>query len=422
MRVAIVGCGTAGGASALFLARAGHEVKVFERVPDPRPIGAGIILQPTGQAVLARLGLEREVLDRGARLDGLLVRNAAGRKILELSYEDVGISRDPPPGGTGVCENLFGLGIHRGVLFRELFTAAQREADVRCGVAIDRVDWVRRTLIGDDGVEHGPFDLIVVADGARSKLRDDITEIEHSLKPYPWGALWFLAEDPERNFRGRLSQTVRSNARMLGFLPTGLGPDSDCPLTSLYWSIRGDRVDAFRRAGIDAWKDEIRAMLDEPSRAAAEPLLAQIEHEQQVLFTSYNDVQMRPWVHDRVVFLGDAAHAMSPQLGQGCNLALLDALTLAECLDVFSTDVTRALEMYCARRRRHLGVYTQATRWLTPFFQGDVGALGELRDLFMPIAAKVPFARAMMTKSMAGVLGDWFGGTYRLPTASRPRA
>lgn len=420
MRVAIVGCGTAGGASALFLARAGHEVIVYERVPDPRPIGAGIILQPTGQAVLARLGLEREVLERGARLDGLLVRNARGRKILELSYEDVGNSREPTQGGTGVCE-MFGLGIHRGVLFRELFAAAQRETEVRCGVAIDRVDWERRRLIDDSGAEHGPFDLIIVADGARSKLRDDITEIQQTLRAYPWGALWFLAEDPEQNFRGRLFQTVRSNARMLGFLPTGLGPDSDRALTSIYWSIRGDRVEAFRRAGIDAWKDEIRSMLDEQSSAAAEPLLAQIEHEQQVLFTSYNDVQMRPWVHDRVVFLGDAAHAMSPQLGQGCNLALLDALTLAECIDVFSTDVTRALEMYCARRRTHLGVYTQATRWLTPFFQGDVELLGELRDLFMPVAAKVPFARSLMTKSMAGVLGSWFGGTFRLPTSARPR-
>lgn len=401
MRIAIVGCGTAGGASALFLSRAGHEVVVFERVDDPRPVGAGIILQPTGQAVLARLGLEREVLDRGARLDGLIVRAASGRKIMELSYEDVG--------------DLFGLGIHRGVLFQALFSAACREAEVRCGVSIESLRH-GRLLVDAEGNEHGPFDVIIVADGARSKLRDDIPEIGQTLRPYPWGALWFLARDPETRFRGRLFQTVRGNARMLGFLPTGLGPEEGSqPLTSIYWSIRGDRVDAFRRAGVEAWKDELRSMLDDEARDAAEPLLAQIEHQRQVLFTSYNDVEMWPWAHDRVVFLGDAAHAMSPQLGQGCNLALLDALTLAECLDVFASDPTRALAVYSLRRRRHLSVYTQATRWLTPFFQGDVELLGELRDVFMPLAARVPFARALMTKSMAGVLGGWFGSTIALP-------
>lgn len=398
VKVAIVGCGTAGGASALFLSRAGHDVTVFERVPDPRPIGAGIILQPTGQAVLAKLGLEREVLERGARLDGLMVRNARGRKILELSYEDVG--------------DLFGLGIHRGVLFRALYEAAEREASVVCGLAIDHIRG--RQLVDDDGVAYGPFDLIVVADGARSKLRDDIPECSQTLRPYPWGAMWYLADDPERLFRGRLHQIVRGNARMLGFLPTGRGPEGEHPLTSIYWSIRADRVEAFRRAGIDAWKDEVRGMLDDESRAAGEHLLGQIAHERDMLFTSYNDVEMWPWAHDRVVFLGDAAHAMSPQLGQGCNLALLDALTLAECIDVFS-DVPRALEVYCARRRRHLNVYTQATRWLTPFFQGDLEVLGELRDMFMPIAARVPFARALMTKSMAGVLGGWLGSTVSLP-------
>jgi 2-polyprenyl-6-methoxyphenol hydroxylase-like FAD-dependent oxidoreductase len=400
MKVAIVGCGTAGGAAALFLTRQGHEVVVFERVPDPRAVGAGIILQPTGQAVLARLGLEKEVCERGARLDGLVVRNATGRKIMELSYEDVG--------------DLFGLGIHRGVLFRELFAAAKRETEVITGLGIDHLEG--RRLIDEHGVAHGPYDLIVVADGAKSKLRDDITDIRTTIRPYPWGAMWFLASDPDRNFRGRLFQTVRGNARMLGFLPTGLGPEEGAhPVTSIYWSIRADRVDAFRHAGVDAWKEEIRGMLDPEDLARAEPLLAQIEHESQVLFTSYNDVEMWPWAHDRVVFLGDAAHAMSPQLGQGCNLALLDALTLAECMDVFATDVTRALEMYCMKRRSHLGVYTQATRWLTPFFQGDVQVLGDLRDLFMPIAAKIPFARALMTRSMAGVLGGWFGGTFPLP-------
>ena len=57
MRVAVVGCGTGGPAAALLLKAAGHDVEIFERFNTPSPIGAGLLLQPTGQAVLARLGL-----------------------------------------------------------------------------------------------------------------------------------------------------------------------------------------------------------------------------------------------------------------------------------------------------------------------------------------------------------------------------
>ena len=60
MRVAVVGCGTGGPAAALLLNAAGHDVEIFERFNTPSPIGAGLLLQPTGQAVLARLGLLRK--------------------------------------------------------------------------------------------------------------------------------------------------------------------------------------------------------------------------------------------------------------------------------------------------------------------------------------------------------------------------
>jgi 2-polyprenyl-6-methoxyphenol hydroxylase-like FAD-dependent oxidoreductase len=238
--------------------------------------------------------------------------------------------------------------------------------------------------------------------------------------------LWFLADDPERLFRDRLVQVVRGARRMLGFLPTGLGPklpsEKDVPITSVYWSLRGDGLAGFRRAGIATWKDDVRSLLAErhPDLAErAEPLLAQIVDVDQVPFALYHDVEMDHWHHDRVVFLGDAAHAMSPQLGQGCNLALFDALVLAECVHAHvsrePSDLDRALEAYSARRQRHLRTYTQATRWLTPFFQGDWDGLADLRDLFMGPFGKLPFVAKMMTASMAGILGSWAGTSIALP-------
>ena len=65
--IAITGAGPAGLAAALYLKRAGHRVTIFERFEEPKPVGSGLILQPTGLTVLADLGLLDDILALGAR-------------------------------------------------------------------------------------------------------------------------------------------------------------------------------------------------------------------------------------------------------------------------------------------------------------------------------------------------------------------
>src|SRR5262245_17792998 len=103
-RIGVVGCGVAGQAAASFLADAGHDVTVFERFAEPRPLGAGLLLQPTGLAVLRALGLEQEALARGSKVVGLEARTAGGRTVLDLAYADL-------------HPKAHGLGIRRSVLF-----------------------------------------------------------------------------------------------------------------------------------------------------------------------------------------------------------------------------------------------------------------------------------------------------------------
>jgi len=62
LRIAIVGYGAAGQASALFLSAQGHVLSVFEQAAEPGPVGTGFLLQPTGLGVLARLGLHEQAL------------------------------------------------------------------------------------------------------------------------------------------------------------------------------------------------------------------------------------------------------------------------------------------------------------------------------------------------------------------------
>lgn len=119
-RIAIAGCGTAGLAAALLLHRDGHDVTLFERFDTAGPVGSGLMLQPTGLAVLAKLGLAEAALARGARIDRLFgSAGRSGRTVLDVRY--AALHR---PG-------RFGIGIQRAALF-----ALLHEAVVAAGIAI----------------------------------------------------------------------------------------------------------------------------------------------------------------------------------------------------------------------------------------------------------------------------------------------
>ena len=381
MRVGVVGCGTGGPAAAVLLARLGHEVEVLEQEPDPGPAGAGLLLQPTGMAVLARLG----VLDR-VRAGADAVRRvhgatAAGRTIMDLRYAD--LQRD-----------LHALGVHRGLLFGALHDAvAEAGVPVRAGVRVV----ARRggVLVDADGGEHGPYDLVVAADGVRSALRGAVPGRQRE-REYRWGALWTILPDPEGRCSGVLDQVFDGTHRLLGLLPTGVPPHLGTRTVSLFWSVRTDRQAAVRAAGLEALKAEMIGLAPH-----AEPVLAGLESFDALVPAAYQDVRLRRWHAPGLAVIGDAGHAMSPQLGQGANLALMDAAALADAL-AREPDLGAALAAYSRARRMHVRYYTLASWALNAVFQHDRRVMAWPRDhLFVP-AARVPPLRRLMLGTLTG--------------------
>ena len=205
------------------------------------------------------------------------------------------------------------------------------------------------------------------------------------------GRVVFIGKRPAEFAADTLWQCVGSTRELVGVLPTGTADD----LLSMFWSIRLDAIEAWRNTPLDQWKRSVLALAPQ-----AESLLNQIESRDQIATASYNDVRMKLWHGNRVAVLGDAAHALSPQLGQGINLALMDAAALAEAVGRYP--LPQALEMYSNSRRKHLRFYQFASRWTTPFFQSDHVSLGWLRDATFPIMNRIPILRRQMTEVMQG--------------------
>jgi 2-polyprenyl-6-methoxyphenol hydroxylase-like FAD-dependent oxidoreductase len=375
-------------AAALALARRGHEVVVYEAFAEPKPVGAGLLLQPTGLKALEALGLAEAVRDAGARVERLQGRDLTGRMVMDLDYTDW------RPGGHGI-------GIHRAVLFQTLLEPlAPAGVTVETGARIVRIeDPGHPTLHDEQGRTHGPFDLVVVADGSGSTLRGMLRP-KARAPVYPWGAVWTNAPDETGAFSGALRQVYHRAEIMAGVLPVGGG------LVSLFWSLPVAEMDAFFARDIDDWKAQLTSVWPE-----VEPLLAHVRKED-LARAVYRDVFAGRWNAGACVLLGDAAHGTSPQLGQGANLALVDAVELAERL---KAPVAVSLGGFQAARRRHTGLYQLASWALTPLFQSRGSFWPAVRDwLFTPLS-KAPGFKHLGAQLLTGTLrlGRW-------PKVTRP--
>jgi 2-polyprenyl-6-methoxyphenol hydroxylase-like FAD-dependent oxidoreductase len=389
LRIAIVGYGTAGQAAAVFLQAQGHDLRVFEQTPEPGPVGAGFLLQPTGLGVLTELGLYEQVLERGQRIDRLHGCNLRGRSVMDMCYADH-------------AQGCFGLGLTRGSLFEVLRNAYPEAARICTGTRIDQISSDGRHLVDSEGNTHGPFDLIIAADGAHSRLRQAVPKQIKRERLYPWGALWCLVPAETWPHAEELRQRYAGTREMIGMLPVGHRVGHQGRWLTFYFSLPGDEVDNFDARTFERMRQRVAELWPD----VLQPL-AYIESAQQMNRARYRDVVMRSPVEERVVFVGDAAHAMSPQLGQGVNMALLDAQALADAL-IASTDIDDALDLYRRRRRGHLAVYQRLSRWLTPLFQSNHSTLAGMRDLAFGPLGRMPIARGQTLKILTGTKRGWF--------------
>lgn len=385
LTVAVLGCGPVGLATAIALTRAGHSCCLYDRFDRPAPVGSGLMLQPTGLAVLDALGVSDAIRRLGRRVDRIVGRIApAGKAVLDVSYE-------------GIAPGAHAYGIHRSALFDALMAAAldlgiPLHPSVR--ISAVKVEGGKAVPLAAEGLGLPPCDLVVDAMGARSPLGGGAI-----ADPLRYGALWASLPWHGSPFReDRLEQRYKGAHTMVGVLPCGTPRQGAVPQAAFFWSLRVDRLAEWRSRPLADWKSEVLSTWPE-----TQPHLDAIADRDALTFASYSHRTARHRPDSLVAHVGDAFHSTSPQLGQGANMGLLDAMALADAIAHAST-VPAAILSYAASRRRHVAVYQALSRALTPFYQSDSRTLPLLRDHVVPPLARSRPGRWLLASTVAGTL------------------
>lgn len=183
---------------------------------------------------------------------------------------------------------------------------------------------------------------------------------------------------------------------MVGYLPIGRVSSEGPPLAALFWSLKPTEYQIWRE-NFERWREHVIALWPELA-----PAITRLTGPDDLTLASFTHFTARRPFKGPVVLVGDSAHATSPQLGQGANNALLDALALSEAI-ADHDDLNAAFSAYTKARRDHVRFYQMASALMTPFFQSDSLTFSALRDVFFNRLKIIPYLKCEMVRTLAGL-------------------
>ncbi|HEX2584509.1 MAG TPA: NAD(P)/FAD-dependent oxidoreductase [Steroidobacteraceae bacterium] len=374
LQIGIVGYGIAGIAAAIHLRNQGHCITHFDRSKSPGALGAGMLLHPPAIRQLNQLGVSSSALSCGAPVRRIRAQTMRGRPIIDFCYGDL-------------AAGSFGLGIQRAALHELLSHLDTGKDQLRSDHKIVSADQHCGTMYDESGNCHGPFDLIVVADGTNSLIREKLNfPVRHDRRSES-AALVGLLNDPHTFAADALTQYF-DGTRHLSIWPVGCTLADNQRRCSIAINVPLADAGAFRDLGI--WREVATRLCP-----GIQELIASEVTDAYMHIFSYRHIELEQLTAGRVVLLGDAAHSMSPQLGNGAHLAMEDASILASFI-ARNADVNVALREFSRSRVDQLRSYHRASRWITPVFQSENNLLAMFRDNMLANAMLFPGVKRLV--------------------------
>ncbi len=326
--IAIIGGGIGGVATAVALEQAGIHATVYERAPELREVGAGLMLWPNATRVLRELGLLDKIIDHSGANTHFLVRASCGELLMNIALGDFDVPALCTRRADLLAVLLAQLPPERIRLDHTLTDFEQSDSKARLSFAISTGEM--------HCVEH---DAVIGADGLRSRVRERL--FGPSEPVYRGYTVWrgVATYDGSAIFRGSNSETWGRGKRF-GILNTGQDR------FTWYAAVNVGRDHADAPAGRKQELLELFAGWHEPIRD-----LIRATDETVILKNgAYDRAPLSRWTRGCITLLGDAAHPCTPNLGQGCCMALEDALVIAKCI-TNSSSIAAAFERYESLRR-----------------------------------------------------------------------
>ncbi|MEA2333040.1 MAG: hypothetical protein QOH58_3178 [Thermoleophilaceae bacterium] len=330
----IAGAGIAGLTTAAVLGQRGWTVRVHERGPDLREIGAGIGVFQNGCWALQQIGVFEEATKDAEPLQRWELFDERRRKL-----QDVWMM-------PGVTESY---AILRTTLHRSLANAA-----IAAGAEIVTDSPVKEAsadgeLVLADG-KRLKADLVVGADGVNSRVRDSLG-LAKKIKDLRDGCGRHLIV--RKPMDPKLGQEEHwDGARRAGVVP--------CAPDQVYIFLCAPAKDTAaiqQEHSRDAWVESFPHLSDVIERVPDGGMWA-----------PFMDVSVHSWTSGRVVLIGDACHSMAPNLGQAANVAMCNAVALGQALDACENEVLKALPLWEASERE----ITDTTQRYSRFY-GTIG-------------------------------------------------
>jgi 2-polyprenyl-6-methoxyphenol hydroxylase-like FAD-dependent oxidoreductase len=360
-RFAIIGAGIGGLTLAIAMQRKGFHVNVFENAPALKPLGAGLALAANAVKGFEDIGISEGILQAGSILKKVRIKDRAGKVLAETDSEKI----------SEKYNTVNNFTIHRADLHEVLLEHLSKD-NLHLGKGC--VD-IRQNSSGvkitfPDGTSHDS-DYVIASDGVHSLIRKKL--LPESDPRYAGYTCWrAVIDNPPSSVNMHETSESWGRGSRFGIAPLNKG--------RLYWfaCLNAKENDSVKRAY------GIKELLTHFGKFHA-PIPEILEHteDRQLIWNDIIDVKpLKKFAFGRIVLMGDAAHATTPNMGQGACLAIEDAVILANTIED-SHSVENAFRVFEKKRIQRTTTIVNGSWRLGRVAQWENPFLMKLRDTLL---------------------------------------